>query len=500
MGELKQSTLERGADGSLTIHPDPRRLPKFGSLAALPFAVLGAIRLVLLGWVGVAILVGTVAVAVGLAFLIRRLLGFHSYARLTPSTLTVKPWYGRPRTLARAEVSRVVLTMARLGLGMGEPDVPLMLFLDTQGRCLRSLNCLGIPPADASTFAHALGVPVTERPDTMRPKDLRREYPGSVSAYYAHQVPIALGASLVMALLVIVGVVSWAALTGQFGPPKPVALGVPQSEVQQGSGHPFDKVTVARVDDPARAAIPASATEPGTHFVGVAIRVKNSGSTLITAPHYSMDVRDSRGTSCRVDAIDDPSGAKLNTDADVNPGATQAAYVLIRVPDGDVVTRVLFNSTGDENDTLTWIVPRRPPAPTPPPAALGQPYQLGDQQVAVLAVDPAAQGPTTTTVPPGDHLVGVQVRMVNRGSADVDPPYQNLSVVDSRGGRNDNVDVSASTGAAENPVKAGQTVTTTVYFDVPQGASVIEVDDQYDPAGVVGRSATVAWTVPSGPG
>lgn len=256
---------------------------------------------------------------------------------------------------------------------------------------------------------------------------------------------------------------------------------------------------MVRVDDPARESIPAAATEPGTHFVGVAARVKDTGSTPISTPDQAVQVRDSRGTSYRVDAIDDPAGANLNTDADVSAGTTETAYVVIRVPDGAVVTRVLFNSTGDENDPLNWVVPRRSPAPTPPPAALGRSYQLGGQQVTVVAVEQAAQGPDTTAVPPGDHLVGVQVRIVNGGSADADPPYQSLSVLDSRGGRNDNVDVSASTGAAENPVKAGQAVATTIYFDVPEGASVVEVDERYDPAGLVGRTATVAWAVPGAP-
>lgn len=500
--ESGSSALERGADGTLTLHPDPRRLPRVGSLAALPLAVVGAIRLFLLGWMGVVILVAVVALALGLAFLIRRRRAAHSYARLAPSTLTVKPWYRRPRTFPRAAVARVVLATANLGLGRAQPDnALLMLFLDGQGRCLCSLNCLGIPPGDASAFAHALGVPVSTRPDAMQPKDLRREFPGSLSAFYAHQVPVAIGLSLVIVVLVIVGVVSWAGLTGQFGPPKPVALGVTQSETDSGSGHAIDDVTVVRVDDPARASIPAQAAEPGTHFVGVAIRVKNTGSAPMSPPDASTDVRDSRGRTYQVDSLDDAAGAKLNTDGDVNAGTTVTAYVLIRIPDGAVVTRVDFNSTGDEGDTLTWIVPRRPAAPPPPAAALGQPYSLGDQQVTVLAVqDAPADRPASPSLPPGDHLVGVQVRIVNSGPGDLDPPYQNLSVVDSTGATGDTVDVSASAGAAENAVKAGQAVTTTVYFDVPQGATVVRVDYQYDPAGLDGGAATVSWSVPGGAG
>lgn len=494
-------TLERSSDGSLTIHPDPRRLPKAGSLAALPFAVVGAIRLLLLGWVGVVILVATVGLALGLAFLIRRQRAFHSYARLTPSTLTVKPWYRRPRSLPREAVSQVVLATTKLGFS--EPEQLFMLFLDGDARCLLSLNCLGIPLPDARAFAHALGVPVSTRPDPIGAKELRRQYPGSIAAFYAHQVAFGLGLGAAIVALVIGGFVGWAALTGQFAPPKPVALGVTQSEYMAGSrsNRQVDAVTVIRVDNPAQASIPAPASEPGTHFVGVAVRVKSTGSQLISAPATATAVRDSKRARYWLDQMDDPSAAKLNTDMEVDPGTTETAYVLIRVPDTAVVTRVEFNSTGNGNATLSWIVPSQPPPPTPRPAAPGQPFSLGDQQVTVLAVDDPAHGsPATTNVPQGTHLVGVEVRIANTGSSEATPPYEPLSVVDSSGGRNDNVDISASAGAAANPVKPGQTVSTTVFFDVPVGTRVVEVDYEYGPPGLMASAgkATVAWAVPRG--
>jgi hypothetical protein len=494
--------LESSADGTLTIHPDPRRLPKRGSLAALPFAVVGLIRLLLLGWLGVVIIVTVVGLAAGAAFLIRRQRAFHSFARLTPSTLTVKPWYRRPRSVPREAVSRVVLATTNLGLGFGEPDLLFMLFLDADGRCLLSLSCLGIPPSDATAFANALGVPVHSLPDRLGPKELRREYPGSISAFYSHQVAFGVGIGLAIAALVIGGTVGWAALTGQFVPPKPVALGVTQSEHAPGGrfDNHVDDVTVLGVDNPAHASIPASASEPGTHFVGVAIRVKNTGSRLIPAPAMDVAARDSAGVLYWVDQMGDAAAAKLNTDADVGQGTTETAYVLIRVPDSAILTRVEFNSTSSDNARLSWIVPSQPPPPTPRPAPLGQAFSLGGQQVTTLAVDDPAHGyPATSNVPPGAHLVGVEVRITNTGSSDAAPPYQPLSVVDSGGGRRDEVDVSASVGAAQNPVKSGQTVTTTVFFDVPVGARVVEVDYEYYPAGLsagAGR-ATVAWAVPT---
>lgn len=472
-----------------------------GSLALLPFALAGAIRLVLLGWVGVGVLASVVALVAVLALLIRHHRGFRSYARAAASTVTVKPWFGRARSVPREAVSELVLVTA--DLGFSEPDQLLMLFLGEDGRCLLSLNCRGIPRSDLAAFAHGIDVPVSVRPDTLRPKQLRAAYPGSVSPLAGHSVLAGVVLGLAICVLVIGGVVGWAALTGQFGPPKPVALGVTQSEyAQRGrSGAPTAKVTVIRVDNPARASIPASAAEPGTHFVGVVLRVKNTGSQSLEPPTVYTALGGPKGALYDENGAVDPVGAGLNALTEIDPGKTETAYVLIRVPDAFVVTRVEYNSTldGDADETLTWIVPPQPPPPTPTPAPLGQTLSLGDEQVAVIAVeDPVQSGPTTASLPQGDHLVGVEVRVTETGFRIGDPPYQSLSVVDSRGNRNDAADISANAGAAENPVKAGQTVTVTVYFDVPDGARVVEVDETYAPAALAGApgEATVAWAAP----
>lgn len=181
----------------------------------------------------------------------------------------------------------------------------------------------------------------------------------------------------------------------------------------------------------------------------------------------------------------------------MDSGQTETAYVLIRVPDGSVVTRVKFESNGDDTDAPTWVVPRQPAPPAPPAAQLGQPLSLGDERVTVLAVDDPVQGrPSTTSLPPGDHLVGVEVQITNTSSSAGDPPFEQLTVVDSAGRTNDVADLSASSGVPLNLVKAGQTVTTTVYFDVPQGARVVVVQTAWYPASLNGGAATVGWAVP----
>jgi hypothetical protein len=253
-------------------------------------------------------------------------------------------------------------------------------------------------------------------------------------------------------------------------------------------------VTVTTVDDPATVAVPGSADMPGTHFAGVRIRVRNTGSALVLSPSGSVVVRDSHGTGWFKDGIVDPAVAALNTDRDVEPGAAETAYVLLRVPDRTTLTRVEYNAGADDVYRLTWIVPLRPPPPTPPLLPPGRAVSLAGENVAVLAVDDSARGARSSgAVSAGDHLVGVQVRIGNVGSSAPAAPSTALSVVDSRGGRDDMVDLPATPDAANAPVQPGQTVTVIVYFDVPNGARVTEVDYSYVPPGI-GRETPVAWS------
>jgi hypothetical protein len=55
------------------------------------------------------------------------------------------------------------------------------------------------------------------------------------------------------------------------------------------------------------------------------------------------------------------------------------------------------------------------------------------------------------------------------------------------------VDIAATADAATSSVKPGQTVTATVYFDVPDDARVLEVEFTYIPPGMQVDTA-VAWT------
>jgi len=248
--------VEWEANGTITIRPDRRRLPKWGSLAGLPLALVGVVRLLLLGWVGVAILAAVVGLAAGLALLIRWLRADGSYARLTPSTLTVKPWYGRPRSVPREAVSRAALVSVDFGRYSSQPNQLRLLFLDGDNRCLMALNCLGITMPKAAAFARELHVPFDDGGDRMRPGALRGAYPGSISAFAAHQVAFAGGIALAIVALVTGGVIGWAALTGQLGPAKPVALGVTQAALDDRHRHLAD-ITVVAVENPASTSIPA---------------------------------------------------------------------------------------------------------------------------------------------------------------------------------------------------------------------------------------------------
>jgi hypothetical protein len=309
--------LERGASGTLTLHPVRGRLP----------------------------------------LLVRPLRLVHSHARLTPSTLTVKRWFGWPRSVGRGEVSSVVLVAVRLGRSSRQPARQYVLFLGAGGRCLLSLDCLGIPLREVADFAHALEVPVQSRREQPDPRELRRDYPGSISTFWSRPVTAGVTLGILVTALVVAGVVGVAVLSGQVGPPRPGAPNATQ--VERTAAGRVAEVTLVAVDDPARAPIPASASEPGTHFAGVRIRVTNTGSRIVLRPSLATVVYDTAGTAYFVDAIDDAAAGQLNVDGDVVAGRTETAYVLIRVPDTAVLARVAFNSTSDEKATLSWPVPHR---------------------------------------------------------------------------------------------------------------------------------------------
>src|SRR5262249_28083189 len=160
----------------------------------------------------VVILAVTVAVVAGLAVLVRTLLFGHSYARLTPSRLTVKPWYWFPRSVPRVAVSRAMLVRVDFGRSSNQADQLRLLFLDGRNRCLVPRTGRGIGVSDVPASARALRAPFNDGMERVRPAVLRRAYPGSISEFSEHRVAYGIGLGLGLVVLTIAGVIGWAAL------------------------------------------------------------------------------------------------------------------------------------------------------------------------------------------------------------------------------------------------------------------------------------------------
>ena len=189
---LSAPGLTVDADGALMLRP-ARSGPPAGRRSAAGVAV-AALLVALLGLRVLADgLVVVIAVAAGAGLLaatltVIALIRFQAgVARLTTAEVSAPTWYGRRRRVARDQIRRVVLVTADLS-SLRPLTVPLLLIIGDEGRCLLPVSGAGVAGAALYAFAAATGAPAGVRYDRMDPDALRREYPGSVSWYWAHQV------------------------------------------------------------------------------------------------------------------------------------------------------------------------------------------------------------------------------------------------------------------------------------------------------------------------
>jgi hypothetical protein len=183
--------LTVAADGTVLLRPARSGRaagPGWRGVAGLAvLAVLVALR-VLTGGLAVAIAagagVGLLAAALTVIALIRLQAGA---ARLTATEVSAPTWYGRRRRVARDRIRRVVLVTADLS-SLRPLTVPLLLIVGDGGRCLLPVSGAGVAVPALRAFAAATGTPAGVRYDRLGPAALRREYPGSVSWYWAHQI------------------------------------------------------------------------------------------------------------------------------------------------------------------------------------------------------------------------------------------------------------------------------------------------------------------------
>lgn len=189
---LSAPGLTVAADGALILRPARsgppagRRITARVAAAALLVALLG-VRVLAGGLVvlaAVAAAAGLLAAALTVIALIRFQAGV---ARLTAAEVGAPTWYGRRRRVPRDRIRRVVLVSADLS-SLRPLTVPMLLIIGDEGRCLLPVSGAGVAGAALYAFAAATGAQAAVRYDRLGPVTLRREYPGSVSWYWAHQI------------------------------------------------------------------------------------------------------------------------------------------------------------------------------------------------------------------------------------------------------------------------------------------------------------------------
>jgi hypothetical protein len=190
------------AGRNLVLRPERGRLRAWqrrSTAGAVPLALLVGARAAATGTIGLLVIAATVAVALPLALALRELRVRRGVTSLSAEAASVQAWYGGTRTVARSLIERIVLVQAELG--SARPQLtPLMLFIGHDGRCLAHVNTTGIAGQDQQAFAAALGVPVQMAETVVAPEDLRRQFPGSVSWFWQHQVLVVLLGTLVFVL------------------------------------------------------------------------------------------------------------------------------------------------------------------------------------------------------------------------------------------------------------------------------------------------------------
>jgi len=189
---LSAPGLTVAADGALILRP-ARSGPPAGRRSATRVAV-AALLIALLGvrvLAGGLVVLAAVAAGAGLlaaALTVIALIRFQAgVARLTTAEVSAPTWYGRRRRVARDRIRRVVLVSADLS-SLRPLTVPMLLIIGDEGRCLLPVSGAGVAGAALYAFAAATGAPAGVRYDQLGPAALRREYPGSVSWYWAHQI------------------------------------------------------------------------------------------------------------------------------------------------------------------------------------------------------------------------------------------------------------------------------------------------------------------------
>jgi hypothetical protein len=149
------------------------------------------------------------AVVAALASLLHQLRVHREFIRLSPTSLSVRLWFGRSRTVPRDSVARVVFMHAQIGAPASNRTT-WVLFMDRDGRSLLGADLAGFPVEAVTVLAGMLNVPVDVEEQAGSGQagsgQALRSHPGWVGWFWRHPAAMGLALALVIFLVVLVAV------------------------------------------------------------------------------------------------------------------------------------------------------------------------------------------------------------------------------------------------------------------------------------------------------
>lgn len=180
--EMADPALSKTQEGTIILRPPRSRGLIWGLViaAVLYIFLLAGLLFPATRWVGI-FLILFVGVWIGLLF--NLLIRWTEVARLTPTTLITRRWYGGTQQTSRESIAQIALANIHFGgYGRGSGTSHYVLFLDTQSHCLNWLLTNDIPKDAVKAFAQQLKVPVKDlRGEKMRRKQFERAFPGATA-------------------------------------------------------------------------------------------------------------------------------------------------------------------------------------------------------------------------------------------------------------------------------------------------------------------------------
>lgn len=365
--------IEVTSQGYLLLHPSRRRVRSWylGSvLAGVP--LLGAIVLrdvLELPWWG-ALLLMAGGLALGAVSFRQRL--WLETATLTPASLLTRTWYGRTRAVPRAAIREIVVATVATTKDL----LHYLLVVGDGRRCLARTSVEAISRDSQLAFARQVGVPVRDlTPEGgISFRELRRQYPGSVSWVAAHQVAVGLLVTLLVLLLAVGTIAGVVAIEGR---PIPMGQAVElhcKGGCAGGGQDEVGTVHLLRFVDPAQGAAGSRPPGEAERLVAVEVQWTGTSTTPVTDhPGQAVEVRDSQGThyvSCQLMhgegsegcATQTTAGPALPEQVTLTRGQSVRGYLTFEVPEEDRVAKVEYSEPNDATmrrftgDTVDWQV------------------------------------------------------------------------------------------------------------------------------------------------